>query len=781
MSERQVVGRYPTQYQQDQLPSTELLDPISDFDDSADLRDYLEVILRHKWLVLTVVGAVFVAALVVSLSTTPLYRASGRLELDSRPARVTKFEDMIVAPANNQEFIPTQVKLLQSDSLAERVIQNLNLGERDAERSRKRSGISVMLGEWRAAIQGWLSFSGEGEGDGEDNLAQIRKMQGLQKWFASSLEVKPERNTTIIGVSFSSENPKEARDVTNALIREFIGWGMDKRIEAANAAKLQLEKQLEVARIQLEKAESNLNGFAQKAGIVSLNSNLNLVYSQLEEMNKTLTAAQTDRIQKESLYAEVEEEQAGGSPPVVDSPLLQRLKEEHAKVSAEQADTSEIFKQAYPKQMSARGKMGDLLKKIQAEEERIRGAMKNDYLTAVKREETLKQEAEAKKELALKLNNQAIQYKILEREVETSKLIHQSLLERSKEIDAKVGTELANVQVVDYANLPLLPYKPRTMRNLALALVVGLMGGVGLAFLLEYMDNTIKRVDEVTDRFQIPLLGVLPTAKADELEYLEHLIARKPKAGYSEAVRTTKVSIQLSNTSDLSLKSIVLTSTAAGEGKTTTASNLAQAFAASDERVVLVDGDLRKPRLHKVMSMNGSGPSARKGLSQYLSGICGIEEVIRKTDIPNLYFISAGPIPPNPAELLASSRMQELLRSLGEQFDRIIVDAPPASGFADVLVLGHHADGVILISTLGQTHREALRIFRRSLFNVRGNLLGCIVNKLNLGSHYGGYYYKYYKYYTNYYQSPYREESPAAAARETLHPEDPEEQPRIRG
>jgi polysaccharide biosynthesis transport protein len=297
---------------------------------------------------------------------------------------------------------------------------------------------------------------------------------------------------------------------------------------------------------------------------------------------------------------------------------------------------------------------------------------------------------------------------------------------------------------------------------------VGLMGGIGLAFGLEYMDNTIKRIDEVTSRFQIPILGVIPMARDDEAVGLEYLVTRKPKAGFSEAIRTTKVSIQLSNTSDKPLKSLVLTSTAASEGKTTTSANLAQAFAASEERVVLVDADLRKPRLHKVIGMNGSGPAGRKGLSQYLSGICGLEEVVRKTDIPNLYFISAGPIPPNPAELLASSRMQELLRSLGEQFDRIIVDAPPAAGFADVLVLGHHADGVILISTLGQTHREALRIFRRSLFNVQGNLLGCIVNKLNLGNHYGGYYYKYYKYYSNYYQSPYREENPVLPAEEDM-------------
>jgi polysaccharide biosynthesis transport protein len=773
---------FPTRFHQEQVPSTEVLEPILDFDDSADLRDYLEVVLRHKWLVLIVVGTVFMAALVVSLSTTPVYQASGRLELDARPAKVTKFEDMIVSPTNNQDFIPTQVKLLQSESLAERVIESLNLAERNAGKPQKQSRISAMLGEWRAAVSGWLRPSGAGSGEKDDIIAQYRKQQQLLGWFASNLEVKPERNTSIIAVSFSSEDPQEARDVTNTLIREFIGWGMDKRIETAGVAKQQLEKQLEVARVQLENAESNLNAFAQKAGIVSLNSNLNLTYSQLEDVNKVLNAARTDRIDKEILYAQAEKEVSGDPPVGGDSPLLQKLREDHDRVSTELLTAAETFKDDYPSQKSARTRLAIIEQKIKAEEKRIRGIVKKDYLTAFKREESLQEEAEAKKDQALKLNDQAIQYKILEREVETSKIIHQSLLERSKEIDARVGTEMTNIQVVDFASYPLVPFKPRTARNLALAVVVGLMGGIGLAFLLEYMDNTIKRIEEVTSRFQIPILGVLPMAKDEESVGLEYIVTRKPKAGFSEAVRTAKVSIQLSNTSDKPLKVIVLTSTAAGEGKTTTSANLAQAFAASTERVVLVDADLRKPRLHKVIGMNGSGPGGGKGLSQYLSGICGVEDVIRKTDVPNLYFISAGPIPPNPAELLASSRMQDLLRSLGEQYDRIIVDAPPAAGFADVLVLGHQADGVILISTLGQTHREALRIFRRSLFNVQGNLLGCIVNKLNLGNHYGGYYYKYYKYYSNYYQSPYGEDNPALPVEEAgIRVEDPEsDQPRAR-
>ena len=436
---------------------------------------------------------------------------------------------------------------------------------------------------------------------------------------------------------------------------------------------------------------------------------------------------------------------------------MQHLREEHVKLVAEYQELAATFKDDYPKLKQLKSKQADLEKKISVEEGRILESIKNDYLTALERETALKKDSREKQALALDLNDKATQYKVLEREVETNKNIHSSLLARAKEIDANVGTELGKIQVVDYGMLPLGPYKPDIPLNLALGLIVGLIAGAGVAFLLEFMDNSIKRVDELTDRFQIPVLGVLPLVEEQDLKGLDFIVMEKPKASFSESIRTAKVSIQLSSVMDSTPRSIMITSLSSGEGKSTICYNLAHAFAGSGEKVVILDCDMRKPRLHKAFKNNIAVPSGRrpKGLSEYLSGNCTLQDILLDSKVENLSVVVAGPVPPNPAELLTSNRMRELLSLLGEQYDRVLVDAPPAAGFADVLVLANRLNGVVFVSTLGQTHREALRIFRRSLYSVQGHLLGTIVNKIDLGVRYGGYYYKYYKYYNQYYQPAY--------------------------
>ncbi len=754
----------PTPVSKDNLqpPARSVREPMPELDDSADIRDYLEIILRRKWLILTVLSASILTTLIVSLVLNPIYKATGKIELTIQSPRVTKFEDMAILGTQLQtrEFMQTQMKLLKSETLAGRVIDKLQLEKNPAfntPEDEQKGSISNFPSSFKNTVESFLAsvISSGKEHIDEQKLSEMKKRRKIETKFLKSLDVQPERDTTIFSLAFTSIDPTVSRDVINTLISEFISWQVDKKIDSTLVAKQRLEKQIELARVQLEKAETNLNDFSRKAGIVSLDANLNLVYSQLEEVNKAYSAIQTERMSKEALYNQ--SRQSGSAfPTVLESLLIQRLRGDYITAAAEYREATVTFKDDYPTIQNLKAKMLDIEKQVKNEEDRILESIKNDYLTAVRKEDVLNKDANAKKTLAMELNDRATQYKILDREVETSKQIHQSLLERSKEIDAKIGTELGNIQVVDHARLPLKPYSPNIPLNLLIAIIAGTVCGVGLAFLLEYLDNTIKRIDEISNRFHLPVLGVLPMVQQDESRNISSLVRLKPTSGFSESIRTAKVSIQLSSSLDQPPKLLFLTSTAAGEGKSTIAVNLAQAFA-SEEKVLIIDADLRKPTLHRVLSSNGNGVKINRniGLSNYLTGMS--DNIIQETGVPNLSVVNAGPIPPNPSELLSSNRMRRLLAEVYQNYDRIIVDGPPATGFADALILGHYADGVVLICTLGQTHREALRVFRRNLDNVGGRIFGAIVNKLNLNNQYGGYYYKYYKYYS--YQPAYRQDN----------------------
>lgn len=739
------------------LPSTDFREAIPAWDEpEINLRDYLDVIIRRKWIIITVLAFIFISTVIFTLSSTKIFKASTLIEIKQAASKVTKFEELAPNQLSLREFYETQIKLLQSMAIARRIIDSMDL-------SNNPTVIEILYGDKAGgrvisgvinSIKAFIKLPVTLLSTKDDEKTDLKKMgliteellkeQALLGFVNSNLEVSLKRNSMLIDMSFTSPSRKLCMNVVNTAAKEYINWEMDKRLETSRSARAFLMKQIDQAKIDLEKSEEKLNQFAKQTGIVSLDTKLNSVYSQLEELNSALGEAQVELLAKEAVYRQAIEDGPSHLPQVMSSTVIGNLKADYSRLLAEYEDLTVTFHDDYPQVKALKVRMLSIGEHIKREEKKIFLSIANEYKAAFKKVKSLQTSVENQKLLALDLNDRATQYMIMKREVDTNKAIYQSLLERVKEIESMVGVDSSNIYIVDRASLPILPYKPKVLLNLMLAIVVGLFSGIGLAFLMEHFEDTITDPDQIADRFQIPILGLIPFSKNEGYSVEETFIS-DPKSAISEALRTIRVSIQLSG-ADKHAKSFLVTSTSPQEGKTTVAINLAMTFAGANEKVILIDCDLRKPRIHKILSLTNGGSS--KGLSNFLAGVIN-QEYIHKTQNSNLYVIPSGPIPPNPVELLASNRFKDLIGKLENHFDRIILDSPPFHGLADILVLSRQVGGVILVSSIGETSRDGLQHFKREILNVQGTILGCVVNKIKLTKRYG--YRSYYKYYKSYY------------------------------
>lgn len=737
---------------QKNLPSVEVREVVPEFQDEIDLRDYLDTLIRRKTAVFSVSLVVFLLVALYTFLATPQFKAKGTIRASAQNSTVTKFDTLDPNSLQTKEFQQTQVNLLQSNQLANRVIEKLDLINNvtfnplaadssvgDQNKNEQSPSLLASLKNFIRSdqVQDQVSILTE------DAQAQLLTYDVL-KAFQKRLKVSPVKNSELIDITFESPDSALAASVSNAAMDEFIQMHMDSNLDASKTASLFLEKQIHGAQIKLEESELQLNEFARKIGIVSLNPEHNLVMKQLEEVNTALAKASSDRISKEALYKQNMLLDDKSMEQVVNNKLIQDLQQQYSMLEAEYKDLSVTFKPGYPKLQQLQAKMNEISVRINMEKQQIINSIKNTYETALKTEQYLITNAEAQKIKALELGEKSTQYKILEREVDTNKSIYQSLLQRSKEIEATVGAAVTNIQIIDRATQPLYPFKPQVAKNLLLALVLGLMLGVGTAFTLEAFDNTIKNPDELADRFHIPVLGLIPFDK-ESVENRGKMAMRffnDPRSPVAEAFRTTMTSVRLS-VADNPPKTILVTSILPGAGKSSLSTNAAFFYLAEEEKCLIIDVDLRKPSLHKIFE------TSRKnmGLSSVLSGMAQLSDVITNTAFPGLDFISSGPLPPNPAELLSSKRMRQLLTIVSGRYDRVILDGPPYQGFAEILVLSHMVDGVILIAVEGETPREGVKHFRKAVVNVGGRILGSIINKAGRKKGFSSYgSYKYYAY-----------------------------------
>jgi polysaccharide biosynthesis transport protein len=707
------------------------------------LRTYWHVLAKRHWTILTAAVILVISVAIVSFKMQPVYKAVARVEVEAEPPEIQSLNDLYRSTPSDDAFLQTQVNVLESDTLAWQTIQQLGLAGKPEYSS-------------EAGSEGPIASSG-----GATMRGQILKS------FRTHLHVELMRNSRMLEVSFESRDPALAAAVANALVNNYAEYNFRKTYDATRQASGWMEQQLDELKAKVEKSQQQLVDYERENAIVNVSDKEDVVEQRLADLSRDLTSAQNERVQKQSLYelARTDKSQAA---VLVQDELLQRLEERDADLSAQYADALSEFGPKYPKVARLQSQLKSVESFIDAEGRRLIERIHNDYVAAQGRERLLSDAVIQQKTEVGRLNQLLIRHNILKREFDTNQQLYDSLLQRLKDATVTAGLRATNIHVIDSAFVPSSPVRPQRLLNIAIALVVGLILGVTLAFIEEGLDNSIKSVEDVERLIGAPALAIVPAAgsdggrlygrsdgqrkrrvfsKAATNGAVAMAVLKRPTSALSESYRTLRTSILLS-TAVRPPQVLLVTSPQPNEGKSCTSLNLALTLAQRSDRVLIVDGDLRKPCVAHYL-----GLSEEYGLSGLLTGAHSLDQALcRAASVPQLWALPGGRTPPNPAELLSSPRMADILQQLRERFDHIVVDSPPLLMVTDATILSTLADGVILVVESGVTVRGALVRAHSLLENAGGRLLGVVMNKVDF-RHDTYYYSRYSRYYRSYYDT----------------------------
>src|SRR5580698_2500559 len=721
------------------------------------IRDYLRVLLKRKWTVLACLFTVFSVVAIASLKMTPVYEASGRIAINKPDSSLGNFNNSTTFNIDYYDptDLETEVKILQSDLLALQVVKDLGLDRRPEFGG-------------KAALPSSLDLA-------PDPLqADPNRTSALLAGFRGNLKVSLAPNTKIIEVHYISPDKQLAANVVNKLMEDYTENNFKSRFDSTMQAEDWLSKQLVDLQMKVETSQEKLVRYQKEHEILGIDEKQNITTAKLDELNKALTAAESERMEKESMYRLVQSGDADtiasaatvpetpGSGSQSASILLETLRAKEADTKIQVAELSTQFGPSYPKVAQLNGQIKEIDAQILLETRKVGNKVRGQYMAALQRENMLHDALEKQKQEENKLNESAIEYSILKRDLDSYRTLYEGLMEKMKESAVSAGLKSNNFRIVDVARVPSGPVEPNIPRNIEFAFVLGLTSGVGLAFLLEGLDNTVRTTEQAQMISGLPPLGMIPMGSrtprevsnpkrlsiASSKEAVELVTQTRPNSQMAESYRALRTSLLLTNLG-APPKVIIVTSALPQEGKSTTSISCANVLAQKGTRVLLIDADLRRPSIHKTLGM---GP--RSGLSNVLTGSATLEQVItRVPSLPNVFVLPAGTPPPNPAELLASTQMRDVLEELRGQYDFIVVDTPPTLSVTDAVVLSPRADAIVLVIRSGQTTKQALRRSRDLLMQVNAKVSGVLLNAVDLSSPDYYYYYEYQGKYARYYRN----------------------------
>jgi len=721
-----------------------------------NIHDYLRVIFKHQWTILTVFSVIVISVIIFSFTATPIYRATTRIIIEKENPKVVSVQEVMSVDSSGLDYYQTQYKIIESKAVANEVIKRLKLDSNEdfVPKPGLLSGIWETIVSPITYIKSFLRTETPAATVLEEGL--VEPYSPLVDSFINRIKISPIRNSRLVDVSFESKDPILAARIANTTTRAYIDLSLQTKLKATSDAVNWLNQQVEEEKKKVEQAEQALLQYKQQQGIVTdFSSNVETITAQkLAELNKQVVDATSRRVEAETRYRQAKNlenspDSMGSIPEVLQNSLIQDIKKQEVDIYKRLSELSKRYGARHPQIIALNNEMKTLNARKASEVQRIVNALQNEYRVALAREQSLKEALGQQKGETLSLNEKAIDYNVLKREAETSREMFDLLIKRFKETSLTEDIRTGNIRVIDPAQIPKSPVKPKKTQNILLAMVVGLSLGVGLAFFLEYIDSTIKLPEDISQHLKIPYLGPVP-ALATETNPDGTLIERKPqedlitifapKSTASEAYRGIRTSLLLSS-ADMAPQVILVCSSAPREGKTITTSNIAIAMAQAGSKVLVMDCDLRRPKLHKLFSLDRD-----KGMSNILVGSCTLDDAIVHTQVPNVDLIPSGPIPPNPSEILISHHMKELIEKARTRYERIIIDSPPITAVTDAAIVANMVDGVVIVIRANDTHREIIKNGIAHLRSINAHILGAVLNGVEMGRD-SYYYYQYYYYY----------------------------------
>ena len=706
------------------------------------LQDYFKTIYKRWEIVLAVGGGIFGLVLLGTMIATPIYEGTAKIIIER--VEIDNLAGGNKAQPQDPEFYNTQSQLIRSHAVARRVVDLLGL-EAGSDLLKKPGAPSRFTALYRT-IGGWfssLSLTGESSTDkaaGSDDPNAWTERDKVAMQILQNVRVRPVQGSHITEISYASPNPEFAALAANSFVSAYLEKTLELKMDTTRRNLVWMDQKAEVERLKLQASEKKLQAYMEQNNLVTLEDRVSIIPEALGQLGGDLINAESKTKEYKLLYDKVNAvsgnlDAAENILATSDGGALEVLRAQILQAEQTNMELSSKYGTKHPMMLKALADLNILKDKRRQEINRIIQKIRNQYELAQSNENSIRAQLGQTKTTALGLNEKYIQYNVLKREIDTNRQIYDALMTKIKDQGISGERQPVNIGIVENAKVPQNPVRPMVMLNLLLGLVLGLCGGVGCAFLLDNLDKCIKAAEDIPDILGVPALGSITFNRVTG--NMKEIVRTSPRSEFTENYNALRTTLLLSS-ADLPPRHILVSSSIAGEGKTTTATNLALTMAKAGSKVLLIDADLRKPTLHKVFKLHN-----HLGLSSYLAGSAD-KSILNKGSHENLVVIPSGPIPPNPYELLNSNRMAALLDNLGKDFDVIICDSPPILSVADSRVLCRFFDGMIVVVRAGLTTYPMARKSIRMIQEVKGKILGVLVNGVQTRDQ------EYYSYYSNY-------------------------------